>query len=165
LIASGRRQDYPLRILEAVARVNAHQRVRFLERVIAHFDGDVAGKRLAIWGLAFKPRTNDIREAPSIDIIKGLLDGGATVVAYDPEAMDEARKVFAFGVEFAGSDYECLTGADALLLITEWQAFRNPNFDRMKDEMRQATVFDGRNVYDPENMREMGFTYYGIGRT
>ena len=164
LIASGRRQDYPLRILEAVAQVNTHQRVRFLERVVAHFDGDVAGKRLAVWGLAFKPRTNDIREAPSIDIIKGLLDGGATVVAYDPEAMDEARKVFASRVKFAGSDYECLTGADALLLITEWQAFRNPNFDRMKDAMRQATVFDGRNVYDPENMREMGFTYYGIGR-
>ncbi len=164
LIAIGRRQDYPLRILEAVARVNAHQRARFLERILAHFDGDVAGKRLAVWGLAFKPRTNDIREAPAIDIIEGLLDEGATVVAYDPEAIEEARKVFGSRVEFAGNDYECLTGADALLLITEWQAFRNPNFDRMKDDMRQATVFDGRNIYDPQQMREMGFTYYGIGR-
>ena len=164
LIASGRRHDNPLRILEAVAHVNAHQRVRFLERIIAHFDGDVTGKRLAVWGLSFKPRTNDIREAPAIDIIEGLLDGGATVVAYDPEAMEEARKVFASRVKFAGSGYECLAGADALILTTEWQAFRNPNFERMKDEMRQPTVFDGRNVYDPQQMREMGFTYYGIGR-
>ncbi len=164
LIASGRRHDNPLRILEAVAHVNAHQRVRFLERIIAHFDGDVTGKRLAVWGLSFKPRTNDIREAPAIGIIEGLLDGGATVVAYDPEAMEEARKVFASRVKFAGSGYECLAGADALILTTEWQAFRNPNFERMKDEMRQPTVFDGRNVYDPQQMREMGFTYYGIGR-
>ena len=164
LIASGRRHDNPLRILEAVAHVNTHQRVRFLERIIAHFDGDVTGKRLAVWGLSFKPRTNDIREAPAIDIIEGLLDGGATVVAYDPEAMEEARKVFASRVKFAGSGYECLAGADALILTTEWQAFRNPNFERMKDEMRQPTVFDGRNVYDPQQMREMGFTYYGIGR-
>lgn len=164
LIATGRRQDHPLRILEAVARVNAYQRVRFLERIVTHFDGDVAGKRMAVWGLAFKPRTNDMREAPAIDIIEGLLEGGATVVAYDPEAMEEARKIFGSRVEFAGSDYECLAGADALVLITEWQAFRNPNFDRMKNEMRQPTIFDGRNVYDPRNMQEMGFTYYGIGR-
>ena len=164
LIATGRRQEEPLRILEAVARVNAYQRVRFLERIMIHFDSDVAGKRMAVWGLAFKPRTNDMREAPAIDIIEGLLEGGATVVAYDPEAMEEARKIFGTRVEFAGSDYECLAGADALLLITEWQAFRNPNFDRMKNEMRQPTVFDGRNVYDPKNMQEMGFTYYGIGR-
>jgi len=164
LIATGRRQEEPLRILEAVARVNAYQRVRFLERIVTHFDGDVAGKRVAVWGLAFKPRTNDMREAPAIDIIEGLLEGGTTVVAYDPEAMEEARKIFGSRVEFAGSDYECVAGADALLLITEWQAFRNPNFDRMKNEMRQATVFDGRNVYDPKNMQEMGFTYYGIGR-
>jgi UDPglucose 6-dehydrogenase len=164
LIATGRRQEEPLRILEAVARVNAYQRVRFLERIVTHFDGDVAGKRVAVWGLAFKPRTNDMRESPAIDIIEGLLEGGTTVVAYDPEAMEEARKIFGSRVEFAGSDYECVAGADALLLITEWQAFRNPNFDRMKNEMRQATVFDGRNVYDPKNMQEMGFTYYGIGR-
>ncbi len=164
LIASGRRNEYPLRILEAVARVNAMQRVRFLERVIAHFAGDVAGKRFAVWGLAFKPKTNDIREAPAIDIIEGLLEAGASVVAYDPEAMDEARNVFSSRVEFADSDYACLDGADALLVVTEWQAFRNPNFNRMKDAMRQPTIFDGRNVYDPQQMREMGFTYYGIGR-
>ena len=164
LIATGRRHDYPLRILEAVARVNSEQRERYLKSVLRHFDGDVTGRRLAVWGLSFKPQTNDIREAPAVDIIEGLLGADATVVAYDPEAMDEAAELFGERVEFAKSNYGCLKGADALLLITEWQAFRNPDFDRMKSAMRQPVIFDGRNVYEPNQMREMGFTYYGIGR-
>ena len=164
LIATGRRHDYQLRILEAVARVNSEQRERFLKSVLRHFDGDVTGRRLAVWGLSFKPQTNDIREAPAVDIIEGLLGAEATVVAYDPEAMDEAAELFGERVEFAKSNYGCLKGADALLLITEWQAFRNPDFDRMKSAMRQPVIFDGRNVYEPNQMREMGFTYYGIGR-
>ena len=165
LIATGRRHDYPLRIVEAVARVNAHQRERFLKKVFTHFEGDLAGKRIAVWGLSFKPRTNDVRESPAIDIIEGLLEAGATVVAYDPEAMEETRKVFGSRVEFADTNYGCLPGADALLVITEWQVFRNPDFDRMKSEMRQPVIFDGRNVYNPKQISEMGFTYYGIGRS
>ena len=136
----------------------------FLKSVLRHFDGEVTGKRLAVWGLSFKPQTNDIREAPAVDIIEGLLGADATVVAYDPEAMDEAAEIFGERVEFAKSNYKCLKGADALLLITEWQEFRNPDFDRMKSAMRQPVIFDGRNVYEPNQMREMGFTYYGIGR-
>ena len=165
LIATGRRHDYPLRILEAVARVNAHQRERFLKKVFTHFEGDLAGKRIAVWGLSFKPRTNDVRESPAIAIIEGLLEAGATVVAYDPEAMEETRKVFGSRVEFTGTNYGCLPGADALLVITEWQVFRNPDFDRMKSEMRQPVIFDGRNVYNPKQISEMGFTYYCIGRS
>ncbi len=165
LIATGRRHDYPLRIVEAVARVNAHQRERFLKKVFTHFEGDMAGKQIAVWGLSFKPRTNDIRESPAIDIVEGLLEAGATVVAYDPEAMEETRKVFGSRVRFADTNYGCLPGSDAVLLITEWQVFRNPDFDRMKSEMRQLVIFDGRNVYNPKQISEMGFTYYGIGRS
>ncbi len=165
LIATGRRHDYPLRILEAVARVNAHQRERFLKKVFTHFEGDLTGKRIAVWGLSFKPRTNDVRESPATDIVERLLEAGATVVAYDPEAMEETRKLFGSRVEFAGTNYGCLPGADALLLLTEWQVFRNPDFDRMKSEMGQPVIFDGRNVYNPKQISEMGFTYYSIGRS
>jgi UDPglucose 6-dehydrogenase len=163
LISTGRRHDCPLRILEAVTQVNAEQRIRFLNKVIGHF-GDVSGLDLAVWGLAFKPRTDDMRSAPSIDIINGLLSRGARITAYDPEAMREAASVFGDRIRLARNNYDCLQGADGLLLLTEWQVFRNPNFERMKAEMKAPVVFDGRNVYAPGQMREMGFTYYAVGR-
>lgn len=163
LIATGRRHDYRLRILEAVSEVNALQRARFVAKVLTHF-GEVSGRNLAVWGLAFKPRTDDMRAAPSVDIIHELLGLGARVTAYDPEAMNEAKKVFGNRITLATSNYECLSGADGLLLLTEWQVFRNPNFERMKSEMATPVVFDGRNVYEPSHMRELGFTYYSIGR-
>ncbi len=164
LIETGRQQDYPLRILEAVHEVNREQRLRFLGKVLTHFGEDLSSKRLAVWGLAFKPRTADMREAPAVDIIEGLLKRGATVAAYDPEAMEEAERIFGSRIELKKNNYGCLEGADALLLITEWQAFRNPNFERMKSLMREPVVFDGRNIYGPPQMREMGFTYYSVGR-
>ena len=164
LIETGRRHDYPLRIIEAVNRVNADQRQRFLDKVRDHFDGNLKGRRVAVWGLAFKPRTDDMREAPAVDIIEGLLDAGAEVVAYDPEAMDEANSILGSRIVLADSNYACLKDADALLLVTEWQEFRNPDFERMRSNMRSPVIFDGRNVYSPARMRKLGFTYYGVGR-
>ena len=117
-----------------------------------------------MWGLAFKPRTDDMREAPAVDIIRGLVDAGAEVAAYDPEAMDVARQMFPAGVTFAKNNYDCLQDADALLVVTEWQLFRTPDFNRVKDEMRAPVVFDGRNIYSPQQLRDLGFTYYGVGR-
>lgn len=163
LIATGRRHEYPLRILEAVREVNLEQRRVYLRKIVEHF-GDVTDKRLAVWGLSFKPRTDDMRAAPSVDIIEDLLARGARISAYDPEAMDEARRIFGARIELVRNNYECLRDVDALLLLTEWQVFRNPNFDRMKAEMRAPVVFDGRNIYDPAHMRDMGFVYYAVGR-
>ena len=165
LIETGRQQDYPLRILEAVNEVNREQRMRFLGKILDRYGEDLSSKRFAVWGLAFKPRTDDMREAPAIDIIEGLLKRGGTVTAYDPEAMEEARQIFGSRIELAKTNYSCLEGADALLLVTEWQAFRNPDFDRMKSLMQDPVVFDGRNIYGPSQMRDLGFTYFSVGRS
>jgi UDPglucose 6-dehydrogenase len=164
LIQTGVENDYRMRILEAVDTTNASQASRFVDKVAQHFGGDLQGKRIAIWGLAFKPRTNDMRDAPSIAIIQQLLGAGAAVMAYDPEAMGEARRIFGTDIQLCPNNYACLEGADCLLLITEWQVFRVPNFERIKGMMHQPVIFDGRNVYDPVQLRQIGFTYYGIGR-
>jgi UDPglucose 6-dehydrogenase len=164
LIETGREHSYDMKILQAVHDVNVNQPKRFVERVLAHFGGDVKGKRFAAWGLAFKPRTNDMRDAPAIPILQALLERGASVAAYDPEAAEEAKRIFGSRIQLCPTNYACLEGADALLLITEWQAFRNPNFERMKGIMRQPVIFDGRNIYEPESLREQGFTYYGVGK-
>jgi UDPglucose 6-dehydrogenase len=164
LIQTGREHSTPMRILEAVEAVNSEQAVRYVDRVLRHFDGDIKGKKFGVWGLAFKPRTNDMRDAPAITIINKLLSQGATISAYDPEAMEEGKRIFGSRIEYAPSNYECIVGADALLLVTEWQAFRNPNFERIKDVMRRPVVFDGRNIYEAGHLSELGFTYYGIGR-
>jgi len=164
LIQTGREHSTPMRILEAVETVNNEQARRFVDRILRHFDGKIQGKRFGVWGLAFKPRTNDMRDAPAITIIHPPLDNGAVISGYDPEAMDEGKKIFGSRIEYAPSNYECLVGADALLLVTEWQAFRNPNFERIKDVMRSHIVFDGRNIYDAAHLAELGFIYHGIGR-
>ena len=164
LIDTGRQHEYEMKILEAVDAVNQRQPLRFVEKVRSHFKGSVRDKRLGVWGLAFKPRTNDMRDAPSIKIIESLLSDGATIVAYDPEAMEEAKKIFGARVQLASNNYGCVEGADALLIITEWQAFRHPNFERMKAMMHDAVIFDGRNIYDPGPLRQLGFTYYSVGR-
>jgi UDPglucose 6-dehydrogenase len=164
LIDTGKQHNYPMSILQAVDNVNQNQATRFVDKVRKHFEGNLRDKRLAVWGLSFKPRTNDMRDAPSITIIESLLAEGATVAAYDPEAMDEAKRIFGGRIQLASSNYSSVEGADALLLVTEWQAFRNPNFERMKTMMSNPVIFDGRNIYDPVNLREMGFTYYSVGR-
>jgi UDPglucose 6-dehydrogenase len=164
LLRTAEDNAYPLKIMQAVDEVNSRQAARFVEKIRAHFSADLKDRRIAIWGLSFKPRTNDIREAPALKVIDGLLADGARVAAYDPEAIEEARAMFGSRVEFASNNYACLEGADALVLATEWQVFRTPNFDRMKSLMKHPVVFDGRNIYDPAGLRELGFTYYGIGR-
>lgn len=164
LIDTGRQHQYEMKVLEAVDSVNRNQGLRFVEKVRRHFAGSLRDKRIGVWGLAFKPRTNDMRDAPSIKIIEDLLADGATVAAYDPEAMEEAKKLFGNRIQLASSNYGSVEGADALLIVTEWQAFRNPNFERMKSIMRQPIIFDGRNIYDPAHLRQLGFTYYSVGR-
>jgi UDPglucose 6-dehydrogenase len=164
LIDTGRQHRYDMRILEAVDAVNQNQSVRFVEKIRQHFQGNLRDKRLAVWGLSFKPRTNDMRDAPAIKIIEKLLEEGVAVAAYDPEAMDEAKRIFGERIQLSSNNYGCVEGADGLLIVTEWQAFRNPNFERMKSIMRHPVLFDGRNIYDPVQLRQLGFTYYSVGR-
>jgi UDPglucose 6-dehydrogenase len=153
-----------MRILEAVDSVNSAQATRFVDKISSHYGGKLEGKHFAVWGLTFKPRTNDMRDAPAITIIEQLLSKGASIAAYDPEGMEEAARIFGSRIRLCPGNYACLEGADALLLITEWQAFRNPNFERIKSSLKQPVIFDGRNIYDAANLRQMGFTYYGVGR-
>jgi UDPglucose 6-dehydrogenase len=164
LVHTGREHKHDMKILQAVDQVNRGQALRFVERIRTHFNNDIHGKRFGVWGLAFKPATNDMRDAPSIPIIENLLDAGAHITAYDPAAMDEAKRIFGSRISLATNNYSCLDGADALVLVTEWQAFRNPNFERIKSTLKQPVIFDGRNIYDPKQLRDMGFTYYSIGR-
>ncbi len=156
-------KSYDFRILKAVEAVNESQKLRLAERIEAHF-GALKGRTIAVWGLAFKPRTDDMREAPAIVIINRLLAAGARVQAFDPAAMDVARRIFGSRVTFAAHSYDALAGADALAVVTEWNEFREPDFARMRKLMASPLVFDGRNVYSKELMKTHGFTYYSIGR-
>ena len=160
-------QDYQLdfTLLRAVEDVNDRQKRLLVGKVLEHFDGDVNGRRFAIWGLAFKPRTDDMREAPAVIIIERLLAAGAQISVHDPEAMDEAKKVFGDRLTYCRTNYDALEGADALLIVTEWNEFRRPDFERMKSLLAQPVVFDGRNVYEPEQMKTLGFTYHSVGRS
>ncbi|KQC11777.1 MAG: UDP-glucose 6-dehydrogenase [Candidatus Cloacimonas sp. SDB] len=155
------------RLLQAVEAVNEDQKKLLAKKVFKHFGENLTGKTFAVWGLSFKPKTDDMREAPSRVIIKMLIDAGAKIVAYDPVAMDEAKKVLGDNPEisYAAENYEALQGADALLLITEWNQFRYPDFPAIKELLKEPVIFDGRNQYDPQEMKELGFTYYGIGRS
>jgi len=156
-------KDYQFRILEAVEAVNAHQKTRLVAKMKAHF-GSLKGKIIGVWGLSFKPRTDDMREAPSIPMIDALLAAGARVQAYDPGAGKTAKAIFGSRIALAAGNYEALKGADALAILTEWNEFRRPDFARMRKLMRSPVVFDGRNLFTPEQMKQNGFTYYSIGR-
>lgn len=157
--------DYQLRILEAVDRVNLDQKKILLKKVISFFGKDnLKGKKIAVWGLAFKPRTDDMREAPSIDLIEGLTALGATVSGFDPESMENAKLVLPEGVEYVTDSYDALNGADALCICTEWSVFQRPDFDEIKRRLEKPVIFDGRNLYTPERMKQRGFEYYAIGR-
>jgi UDPglucose 6-dehydrogenase len=156
-------QNYKFSILEAVEGVNERQKLRLLTKMQTIL-GSLAGKRIAVWGLAFKPRTDDMREAPAVPLIQGILAAGASVQAYDPEAMSVARGIFGSKVTFADNSYSALKGADALAIVTEWNEFREPDFDRMKKFLTNPIIFDGRNLYNPESIRAHGFTYVSIGR-
>ena len=156
-------KDYDFRILQAVESVNRYQKTVLFEKMTAHF-GTLKGRTIAVWGLAFKPRTDDMREAPSVPLIEALLAAGAKVRAFDPEAAGQARQVFADRIVYAKNPYDAVKHADALALVTEWNEFRRPDFERIHKSMRTPVVFDGRNIFTPEQMRAAGFTYYSIGR-
>jgi UDPglucose 6-dehydrogenase len=163
LIHFASKKEYDFRILQAVQTVNACQKTRLLVKMRAHF-GSLKGKIVAVWGLSFKPRTDDMREAPSVPLIEGLLAAGAKVQAYDPEAIGVAKGIFGNRVTFASGNYEALKGADCLAIVTEWNEFRRPDFPRMRKLMRGPIVFDGRNLFTPDQMKQNGFAYYSIGR-
>ncbi len=154
------------RILQAVEVVNDDQKSVLIQKVKKHFGDDLTGLVFSIWGLAFKPKTDDMREAPSITIIKGLIEAGATIQAFDPVAMDEANRIFGENpkIKYTHGNYDALKGADALLLVTEWNQFRYPDFDKMKKLLKSPVIFDGRNQFNPNELKSKGFTYYGIGR-
>jgi UDPglucose 6-dehydrogenase len=156
-------KSYDFEILRSVERVNERQKVRLFTKMKQHF-GSVKGKRIAVWGLAFKPKTDDMREAPAVPLIHALLDAGATVTAYDPEAMKVAKGMFGTRVAFADKSYEALSSADALALVTEWPEFREPDWMKIKKAMRTPVIFDGRNIFNSEHLRGLGFTYYSLGR-
>ena len=160
----GQEHDYDFKILDSVLEVNDQQRELLAHRLDAYFDGDLAGKKIAMWGLSFKPNTDDVREAPSHVIIQKLREKGAEVAAFDPEAIETTRRVFGDTIDYGDDKYDVLDGADALVICTEWHEFRRPDLADVRDRLARPLIFDGRNLYEPERMAEMGFDYYSIGR-
>ena len=168
LIHMGRQRELPMRILESVEDVNAGQKRLLFKKIQKHYserNESIEGKRFAVWGLAFKPRTDDMREAPSIVMINMLLEAGASVVAYDPVAMDNCREIWGDKISFSPDSYTTLDNADALIVHTEWNDFRIPDFDQIRQRLKHQVVFDGRNLYNTKEMLQMGFDYYSIGRS
>ncbi len=176
LVQTARDHGVEAKVLKAVEAVNEHQKSLLSDMIIAHFEAmmgakkvaktskPLVGKTIAVWGLAFKPRTDDMREAPSVVIINSLLRAGAKIKAHDPVAMNEARKIFKKRVQFSDDDYEMLRDADALAVVTEWSEFRTPDFKKIKKLLKKPLIFDGRNIYNKAELRKMGFTYHSIGR-
>jgi UDPglucose 6-dehydrogenase len=164
LIMSSDEVKYDFEILKAVEKVNANQKLHLVEKIKAHFKGDLKGKHIALWGLAFKPNTDDIREAPALSIIDALTTMGATIAAYDPEAMPNMKAQIGDKIKYASSQYEALTGADFLIIATEWSEFRTPDFERIEKEIKNKIIFDGRNLFEVAKMKELGYHYVSIGR-
>jgi UDPglucose 6-dehydrogenase len=166
LVRSAHDAGHEPQILNAVEAVNARQKQVLFQKIQQHFAGDLKGRSFALWGLAFKPNTDDMREAPAVTLIELLLKAGASVHAYDPVAHAEAQRIFAgrAGFTLAKSAYEAAQGADALAIVTEWQEFRSPDFERLKEMLKAPVIFDGRNLYDPAMLARFGLTYYAIGR-
>lgn len=161
---SGQDNNYDFKILDAVLEVNKKQKVVLIPKIENHFNGDLKGKNIAVWGLAFKPETDDIREAPALDIIGSLLNLGCNITAFDPEAMDNVKRKLGDKITYADAMYDALENADALVICTEWSIFRTPNFERMKTKMKNHVVFDGRNLYDVPDVENENITYISIGR-
>lgn len=157
-------KGYPFKILHSVMDVNNLQRKRFLDKILIYFNGKVKGKTIAMWGLAFKPNTDDIREAPAIYLIEELLKAGAILQVFDPEAMENARAIFGDKITYCSNEYETVEGADMLVIVTEWNEFRTPDFGRLANAMKSNVIFDGRNLFELDDMRELGFYYNSIGR-
>ena len=164
LVRTADEYGYSLDILKAVEAVNYRQKSVLVGKIKSHFGDDLKGLKFAMWGLSFKPKTDDMREAPSLVVIESLLSEGASVVAYDPVAMEEARHILGEKIVFAKDEYDACIDADALIIVTEWAEFRTPNFRIIEKLLKSKTIFDGRNIYEPEEMQEMKFNYYSIGR-
>ncbi len=163
LVQTARAHGYDPHVVPAVEKVNEEQKHLMVQKVMKHFGGDVKGRRFALWGLAFKPKTDDMREAPSVVVANALVAAGATVCAFDPEAIKEARRVLGDAIEYADTAMAAAAGADAVILVTEWGEFRQIDMDELKGQLREPVLFDGRNIWDGRKLRERGFTYYGIG--
>jgi len=164
LYKSAQEVDYNFKILGAVLQVNEQQKHFLIPKLLHHFKGTLQHKKIAIWGLAFKPNTDDIRDAPALTIIQALLAQGAQINAYDPEAMPNTQKLLGNAIQYGKDQYEVLDGADALIICTEWAAFRTPDFEKISILLKQKSIFDGRNVFDVEKMKELGFYYESVGR-
>jgi UDPglucose 6-dehydrogenase len=156
--------NYEFEILKAVEKVNANQKLHLVEKIKAYYKNNLQGKHFALWGLAFKPNTDDIREAPALSIIDALTEAGATITSFDPEAMPNVQEKIGTKRKYAANQYQALEGADALLIATEWSEFRTPDFERMDKEIKHKIIFDGRNLFDVFKMRELGYHYESIGR-
>jgi len=165
LVSTARSCETPLMVLEAVESANDRQKKRLFEKLCEALEGDVSGRRIAVWGLSFKPNTDDMRESPSLALIDAVLAAGGTVVAHDPAAMEEAKRRIGDRVSYAATNYDALAGADALVIVTDWNEYRHPDFKRMKEALRQPIVIDGRNLYPPEKLASLGFTYRSFGRS
>ncbi|MBI2274686.1 MAG: UDP-glucose/GDP-mannose dehydrogenase family protein [Bacteroidetes bacterium] len=164
LIISSEEVNYDFKILKAVETVNDLQKLNLVPKIKAYFNGDLTGKHFALWGLAFKPNTDDIREAPALYLIDALLEAGATVTAFDPEAMGNVRKLVGDKIRYAESQYAALSGADALLIATEWSEFRTPDFEMINSSLKNKVIFDGRNLFDVKYISDLGYHYESIGR-
>jgi UDPglucose 6-dehydrogenase len=164
LIKSSEEVDYNFQILKSVERVNEIQKTHLIPKIEAHFNHDLNGKHFALWGLAFKPNTDDIREAPALYIIDSLLNSGATVSAYDPEAMKNVKVQIGSIIQYSTNLYKALEGADALIIATEWPEFRTPDFDQIGSRLKNKVIFDGRNLFSIPEIKDLGFEYYSVGR-
>ncbi|HRO75349.1 MAG TPA: UDP binding domain-containing protein, partial [Crocinitomicaceae bacterium] len=164
LVKSGKEVGFDFEILEAVMKINESQKTVLMPKIKNYFRGNLTGKHFAIWGLAFKPNTDDIREAPALYMIDALLQEGATVTAYDPEAMENVKAIYGDKIQFVENEYQALENADALVICTEWSIFRNPDFTKVGATLKDKVIFDGRNLFETEQMNEKGFYYESIGR-
>jgi UDPglucose 6-dehydrogenase len=164
LARSADQAEYDFKILDAVMEVNDLQKQKMLAPLLEYFNGDVKGKKIAVWGLAFKPYTDDIREAPALENIRELLAKGAKVAAYDPEAMDNVKSLLGDSITYAEDEYHAVAGADALMIMTEWPIFRTPDFDQLGGSLKNKVIFDGRNLYELSHMEQLGYTYFSVGR-
>jgi len=164
LVKSSNEVNYDFEILKAVEKVNALQKLHLVNKINTYFKNDLQGKKIALWGLAFKPNTDDIRDAPAIDMINALTAAGAIITAYDPEAMPNVKNKIGDKIKYASNQYEALAGADILVIATEWSEFRTPDFEIIEKELPSKVIFDGRNLFDVAKMKEMGYHYESIGR-
>ena len=164
LVKSGKDDDFDFNVLRSVIEVNTRQKTILFPKIMNYFGGNITGKNIAVWGLAFKPDTDDIREAPALYLINKLVESGAVITAFDPEAMENVRAQIGDKIQYADNEYDALKEADALIICTEWSIFRNPDFEKIKTKMSGNAIFDGRNLFDLEDMESKGFCYFSIGR-